>query len=128
MSTESLVSATLKTSTTPPDKRHRSIFDLSPDFFDSCRLLSLSATLSSQYEVSAENSSCKTIDDTNGCFEDENFKYGVGLSRWTCNTCKTEFESLQDQRQHFKSDVHRFNVNFFFFLFLYYFKIQGCDL
>ncbi|KAG6403249.1 hypothetical protein SASPL_135466 [Salvia splendens] len=26
------------------------------------------------------------------------------MQRWSCNTCKAEFESLQDQRYHFKSD------------------------
>ncbi|KAJ0052567.1 hypothetical protein Pint_00273 [Pistacia integerrima] len=111
MSTESLINATPTTTTTPQDKRHRSIFDLSPDFFDSCRLLSPSTILSSEYEASFEDSSSKTLDDTDGYVEeDKNSKQGVGLNRWTCNTCKTEFESLQDQRQHFKSDVHRFNV------------------
>lgn len=30
--------------------------------------------------------------------------------RWSCNTCKAEFESLHDQRSHFKSDIHRLNI------------------
>ncbi|KAG5251477.1 ankyrin repeat and zinc finger domain-containing protein [Salix suchowensis] len=34
----------------------------------------------------------------------------VTIPRWTCNTCKAEFDSLQDQRFHFKSDIHRINV------------------
>ncbi|ERN19487.1 hypothetical protein AMTR_s00069p00197120 [Amborella trichopoda] len=33
-----------------------------------------------------------------------------GMRRWSCNTCKSEFESLEEQRSHFKSDIHRFNV------------------
>ncbi|KAH7434578.1 hypothetical protein KP509_06G024000 [Ceratopteris richardii] len=33
------------------------------------------------------------------------------MSKWTCNTCnKIEFSSLEEQRSHFKSDLHRFNV------------------
>nr|GEX48491.1 ankyrin repeat and zinc finger domain-containing protein 1 [Tanacetum cinerariifolium] len=30
--------------------------------------------------------------------------------RWRCNTCELSFECLNDQRSHFKSDFHRFNI------------------
>lgn len=71
------------------------------DFFDSCCLLNPSVrfgpVLSPPFdpEAAAEKSS------KDG---------GVILDRWTCNTCKIEFASLQDQRSHFKSDVHRLNI------------------
>lgn len=45
--------------------------------------------------------------------EDEEAKpssIGMSLTRWSCNTCKADFDSLEDQRSHFKSDIHRFNV------------------
>lgn len=44
--------------------------------------------------------------------EDEESKASsVGsLTRLTCNTCRADFDSLEDQRSHFKSDIHRFNV------------------
>lgn len=32
------------------------------------------------------------------------------MQNWTCNTCRVEFDSLHDQRSHFKSDIHRFNI------------------
>jgi hypothetical protein len=34
------------------------------------------------------------------------------MTRWSCTTCHAmEFSSLDDQRSHFKSDFHRFNVS-----------------
>lgn len=83
------------------NKLPRSIYDLNVDFFDSCFLLNPSVrfgpVLSPAFdpEAAAEKSS------KDG---------GVNLDRWTCNTCKIEFASLQDQRSHFKSDIHRLNV------------------
>ncbi|KAA8515953.1 hypothetical protein F0562_019132 [Nyssa sinensis] len=41
---------------------------------------------------------------------DEQHSTKTVLQRWSCNTCKAEFDSLQDQRSHFKSDIHRFNI------------------
>ncbi|KAL5792552.1 hypothetical protein ACOSP7_001146 [Xanthoceras sorbifolium] len=107
--TESLTSTTTTTAT--QEKRHRSIFDLPPNFFDSCRLLSSTATSVSETNGGFEDSARETLDETDDFEKEErSSKSGVALSRWTCNTCKTEFESLQDQRSHFKSDIHRFNV------------------
>jgi hypothetical protein len=34
------------------------------------------------------------------------------LERWTCKGCAAVFHSLDQQRSHFKSDFHRFNVSF----------------
>ncbi|KAK9273458.1 hypothetical protein L1049_018268 [Liquidambar formosana] len=86
------------------EKRHRSIFDVPSDFFDSCRLLpSPSSIISELVETSTLN------DDEDEEKVEQSTKI-AGLSRWSCNSCKAEFESLQDQRSHFKSDLHRFNV------------------
>ncbi|KAJ7951007.1 Ankyrin repeat and zinc finger domain-containing protein 1 [Quillaja saponaria] len=81
------------------------------NFFDSCRLLpSLNSSISDRLQNTENlNQSLKNLDLTenkdNGIQNDV-----VALPRWTCNTCKVEFDSLQDQRSHFKSDIHRFNV------------------
>ncbi|KAF8111481.1 hypothetical protein N665_0074s0015 [Sinapis alba] len=82
------------------DKLPRSIFDLNVDFFNSCCLLNPSVrfgpVLSPAFDPEAAEKSSKDG--------------GVVLDRWTCNTCKIEFVSLQDQRSHFKSDIHRLNI------------------
>lgn len=33
------------------------------------------------------------------------------LQRWACKGCGALFQSLDEQRSHFKSDIHRFNVS-----------------
>ncbi|XP_028798032.1 ankyrin repeat and zinc finger domain-containing protein 1 isoform X2 [Neltuma alba] len=90
-------------------KRHRSIFELQPEFFHSCRLLASPRLSASDNLQNCYNSVHETVDpiekDADG-FQDVVFS----VPRWTCNTCKAQFDSLQDQRLHFKSDVHRFNV------------------
>ncbi|KAK6260792.1 VLRF1/Vms1 - like 1 [Theobroma cacao] len=91
------------------EKRQRSIFDLPPYFFDSCRLLSPSLTSDFDSLSISENSSLENQNNTDDG-EEKSSVIGVAVPRWTCNTCKAEFDSLQDQRSHFKSDVHRFNV------------------
>ncbi|KAF6160365.1 hypothetical protein GIB67_019134 [Kingdonia uniflora] len=86
----------------------RSLFDLPLDFFDSCRLLhDGSSSLSEPFETS---SSSNPINDNQQILESEEEVKMKNLTRWSCNTCKVEFDSLQDQRSHFKSDLHRFNV------------------
>ncbi|XP_022770311.1 ankyrin repeat and zinc finger domain-containing protein 1 [Durio zibethinus] len=107
MASEPLPFASAATSS--QERRQRSIFDLPANFFDSCRLLSPSLAsvfepLSISEKFSLENQN--NTDET----EAESSKNGVAVPRWTCNTCKVEFDSLQDQRSHFKSDIHRFNV------------------
>ncbi|KAI9079899.1 hypothetical protein K1719_038145 [Acacia pycnantha] len=91
------------------EKRRRSIFELPPDFFLSCRLLA-----SPQSSASDNLQNCNDlVDETLDLIEnDANGSQDVVVSmpRWTCNTCKDQFESLQYQRLHFKSDIHRFNV------------------
>ncbi|XP_021748288.1 ankyrin repeat and zinc finger domain-containing protein 1-like isoform X1 [Chenopodium quinoa] len=96
-----------------PDKRPQSIFDLPQDFFDCCRLLppaklhhhppssSTEAALTSKQQLQEE------IPEDDEIFNDTcNFS----MNTWSCNICKSEFDSLLDQRSHFKSDLHRFNV------------------
>lgn len=97
-------------------KRHRSIFEVPPDFFDSCRLLHPAFSSLPDFEISQddgveESSSEKDVSGNNiNSINDTND--AKVMQRWSCNTCKAEFESLQDQRFHFKSDLHRFNVCF----------------
>ncbi|XP_010479596.1 PREDICTED: ankyrin repeat and zinc finger domain-containing protein 1-like [Camelina sativa] len=81
-------------------KQPRSIFDLPADFFDSCRLSNPSETQSSTWLIPVPPAE----------EEKKKKKDGVILDRWTCNTCKIDFSSLQDQRSHFKSDLHRLNI------------------
>nr|GEW34364.1 ankyrin repeat and zinc finger domain-containing protein 1 [Tanacetum cinerariifolium] len=81
----------------------RSIFELPSGFLDSCRLLESPSTYAAVISDHVTNTYKKEdIDDddiTNN-----------NVERLTCNTCKSSFDSLQDQRSHFKSDFHRFNV------------------
>ncbi|KAK4418746.1 Ankyrin repeat and zinc finger domain-containing protein 1 [Sesamum alatum] len=94
-------------------KRQRSVFEVPSDFFDSCRLLD--SPLSSLPDTDAHqenalrqsNAEKEIIEDSNN---DSNSNGAKAMQRWSCNTCKAEFESLQDQRFHFKSDLHRFNI------------------
>ncbi|EEF50408.1 conserved hypothetical protein [Ricinus communis] len=95
----------------PQEKRNRSIFNVPANFFDACCLLSPSATsVSDTFERSENSTIAKTLDDETDDKEDKIYKNDAPIPRLTCNTCKAEFESLQDQRSHFKSDIHRINV------------------
>ncbi|WOG95466.1 hypothetical protein DCAR_0414785 [Daucus carota subsp. sativus] len=82
------------------EKRHRSIFELPQNYFSSCRLLQSPTSI---YEPPLQNPKFESL-----TLDDSDKKNS--MQKWTCNTCKTEFESLQDQRGHFKSDLHRFNI------------------
>ena len=101
--------ATATTFTT--EKRHRSIFEVPGNFFDSCILLPSPHSFPPSTTETSKNSAPQTLDSDETQPEDENRSQNAVVShRWTCNTCKAEFDSLQDQRSHFKSDIHRFNV------------------
>ncbi|XP_057980286.1 uncharacterized protein LOC131166070 [Malania oleifera] len=93
------------------DTRYTSIFSLPADFFNSCRLLPPHFPLSSSSFSEPRDSSATSTIETQGedSYKDPDSE-NAALSRWSCNTCKVEFESLNDQRSHFKSDFHRFNV------------------
>ncbi|CAN0824562.1 Ankyrin repeat and zinc finger domain-containing protein 1 [Linum grandiflorum] len=107
----STTTAKTAVATTPtPEKRHRSIFDVPKDFFDSCSVLSPSATSVSPAVDKSENGNLGELPEERDASEIESSKATAALPRWTCNTCKAEFDSLEDQRSHFKSDIHRINV------------------
>ncbi|XP_058086584.1 uncharacterized protein LOC131233802 [Magnolia sinica] len=89
------------------EQRSRSVFDLPSDFFNSCRLLSESGrALSSSAPLEISASEEEPLKEE----EEEKGKERKPNPRLSCNTCKADFDSLQDQRSHFKSDIHRFNV------------------
>ncbi|XP_074279954.1 uncharacterized protein LOC141605177 isoform X2 [Silene latifolia] len=116
MATSAAVIATAHGGGNQTDKRPRSIFELPENFFDSCRLLPPGKHLTPPAaDVAADETlispAAEKIDQLNN---DNNIISSSSSSnvmcRWSCNTCKAEFESLFDQRSHFKSDLHRFNV------------------
>ncbi|CAL5025866.1 unnamed protein product [Urochloa decumbens] len=92
-----------------PEKRPpRSLFDLPSEFFDSSALLRAHpSTAPSAAEPSEPSRSTPTTQQQQQPSEAAGF-------RWTCNICAAEFESLQEQREHFKSDLHRLNVKLSF--------------
>ncbi|KAH6830820.1 zinc finger protein-like protein [Perilla frutescens var. hirtella] len=95
-------------------KRQRSIFEVPPDFFDSCRLFHSTSSRLPDFEISPddgveESKSEKELIESRD-YDSNQTNSGKIMQRWSCNTCKAEFESLQDQRFHFKSDLHRFNI------------------
>ncbi|PUZ48551.1 hypothetical protein GQ55_7G253800 [Panicum hallii var. hallii] len=82
----------------------RSLFDLPSEFFDSTVLLRAHpSTAPFVVEPSEPSRPPPTTQ------QQQQPSEAVGF-RWTCNTCAAEFESLQEQREHFKSDLHRLNV------------------
>ncbi|WVZ86794.1 hypothetical protein U9M48_033526 [Paspalum notatum var. saurae] len=89
----------------PPEKRPpRSLFDLPSEFFDSYVLLRVHpSTAPSAVEPSEPSRPPPPTQQPQQLSE-------ASGSRWTCHTCASEFESLQEQREHFKSDLHRLNV------------------
>ncbi|KAL0428990.1 UNVERIFIED_CONTAM: Ankyrin repeat and zinc finger domain-containing protein 1 [Sesamum radiatum] len=94
-------------------KRQRSIFELPSDFLDSCRLLDSPLSSFPDTDVSQENALQQSNSENEMIENSNNYNNNNGakaMERWSCNTCKAEFESLQDQRFHFKSDLHRFNT------------------
>ncbi|XP_077235587.1 zinc finger protein-like protein [Tasmannia lanceolata] len=96
------------------EQRGRSLFDFPSNFFNSCSLLSDNSQSTSSYSPftipseTLEHDNLKKKKNNNEEEEEKGTK--VIIPRWSCNTCKAEFDSLQDQRYHFKSDFHRFNV------------------
>lgn len=104
------------------EKRHRSIFELPATFFNSCRLLQSPFASPSSVEklsisdstdlVDGEESNYKQVEDSKGNINNFSASNATPMNRWSCSTCKAEFESLQEQRSHFKSDIHRLNVHF----------------
>ena len=108
------------------EKRHRSIFEVPSDFFDSSRLLPSPHSSVSEHFHNPDKSVAKTLDRVDNDVVNDSQNAVPPAPSWTCNTCKAQFESLQDQRSHFKSDIHRFNVrmnpSLFIIDFHWYFK------
>ncbi|KAL6882677.1 hypothetical protein ACP4OV_011367 [Aristida adscensionis] len=93
---------------TSPEKRPpRSLFDLASGFFDSSVLL---RTHPSSAPSAAEPSEPARPPPPPPQQQQQQQPSEAAGSRWTCNTCTAEFDSLQEQREHFKSDLHRLNV------------------
>ena len=90
---------------TPEKKPPRSLFDLPSDFFDSYALHRTHPALAPSPEEPSEPSRPAPVPSQ----QQQTPPEAAGF-RWTCNTCGAEFESLQEQRDHFKSDLHRLNV------------------
>ena len=49
---------------------------------------------------------------------EEGLEIGPGVQQgpvlpqnWACNGCRAVFQSLEEQRAHYKSDIHKFNVS-----------------
>ncbi|KAI3681636.1 hypothetical protein L6452_36438 [Arctium lappa] len=93
-----------------PRRLYRSIFELPPDFLDSCRLLEHPSTSSNAFISELATTATVTKESNLEDEESSKDKHVSSSERLTCNTCKSSFESLQDQRFHFKSDFHRFNI------------------
>ncbi|KAL5213799.1 hypothetical protein ABZP36_002951 [Zizania latifolia] len=87
----------------PESRPPRSLFDLPSDFFDSSALLGSRPSAAPSAAEPSESSRPAPVPPLSQPSE------AAGL-RWTCHTCASEFESLQEQREHFKSDLHRLNV------------------
>ncbi|KAI3701050.1 hypothetical protein L2E82_45693 [Cichorium intybus] len=73
-------------------RRSYSIFELPSNFFDSCRFTDLLPTpeLTNNLATTTGN----TVEERDLAQENN----ASSSERWTCNTCKTSFESLHDQR------------------------------
>ncbi|XP_078445637.1 zinc finger protein-like protein [Wolffia australiana] len=88
-----------------------SFFDLPSRFFESCSLISDLHEIPSVQPLA--NPCISRAFPAETTEEDE--KKGFDVPRrlepsWTCHRCRMKFESLEDQRLHFKSDLHQFNV------------------
>ncbi|KAL6973618.1 hypothetical protein U1Q18_027803, partial [Sarracenia purpurea var. burkii] len=91
------------------EKRPVSIFNVPSELFDSSHLLQSPTS----FPDTSETPSISAIKTLGGeISDDERCSVATkdSISRWSCNTCKAEFESLQGQRAHLKSDIHRFNI------------------
>ncbi|OEL21302.1 Ankyrin repeat and zinc finger domain-containing protein 1, partial [Dichanthelium oligosanthes] len=107
-----LLSSSQMAAVSPEKRPPRSLFDLPSEFFDSSVLLRAHpSTTPSAVEPSEPSRSPPTT-------QQQQPSEAAGF-RWTCNTCAAEFESLQEQREHFKSDLHRLNVSIFSLLLIW---------
>ncbi|KAJ0673128.1 putative transcription factor C2H2 family [Helianthus annuus] len=99
-----------------PKRRYCSIFKLPSNLITSFRLIELLSPSS----TTAFNNTSDEIETAS----EKNLIIHT-TDRLTCNTCNYSFHSLHDQRSHFKSDFHRFNViSLNLILILYFFFHQ----
>ncbi|KAL6651241.1 hypothetical protein ACP70R_010166 [Stipagrostis hirtigluma subsp. patula] len=89
----------------PEKKPPRSLFDIPSDFFD----LSVLLRAHPSSAPSAAEPSAPSRPPAPPAPAPQQPSEAAGF-RWTCNTCAAEFDSLLEQREHFKSDLHRLNV------------------
>ncbi|KAJ0483682.1 putative transcription factor C2H2 family [Helianthus annuus] len=82
-------------------RRHYSIFKLPSNIITSFRLIELLSP-SSTTALNNTSDEIQTASEKNVIIHT--------TDRLTCNTCNYSFHSLHDQRSHFQSDFHRFNV------------------
>lgn len=92
-----------QTSTNPYLRRPPYIFDLPPELLSSLII----KTLGSGGRPTAHNTELETVDQlaSRPATKDD----GIPKSA-SCKLCKTTFQNVQDQRQHVKSDFHRYNL------------------
>ncbi|CAN6466494.1 unnamed protein product [Victoria cruziana] len=92
------------------DRTSLSVFDLPSEFFVGARLFRGLRRDDPPYDL-GEGRGVPALAGSTGRVGDEDGWTNISnMSRWSCNTCRVEFESLEDQRSHFKSDFHRLNV------------------
>lgn len=85
-----------------PKKTNHSIFNLPSNFFNSSRFIESLST--------PELTTTTTATTTEATTEEKDENNYTSSERLTCNFCNYSFNSLHNQRSHFKSDFHRFNV------------------
>ncbi|XP_042461068.1 ankyrin repeat and zinc finger domain-containing protein 1-like [Zingiber officinale] len=111
-----MAAATTTSEKSRGERNRRSVFDLPSGFFESCHLLhglrpgQAEAPYPPPAAVAAGSDGEGAEPAIDTLRIGDKGKESSSSSRWTCNTCKAEFDSLQDQRSHFKSDLHRLNV------------------
>ncbi|KAK1274323.1 hypothetical protein QJS04_geneDACA020640 [Acorus gramineus] len=98
----------------PSEPKSRSLFDLLSDFFDSSSLLSFlpdpKPPQTTEIPTSTPPSTSDPLITIERSTDDDVKDTATRGPRWSCNTCRSEFDSLGDQRSHFQSDFHRFNI------------------
>lgn len=107
--TPEFISGRRNTAVNHQQHKNRSIFEIPSNFFDSCRLLESPSPSSIAVipELTTIENAIKASEEEEDLTKDENISF---TERLTCNICKSSFDALLDQRSHFKSDFHRFNV------------------
>ncbi|EPS61203.1 hypothetical protein M569_13596, partial [Genlisea aurea] len=88
----------------------RSIFEVLPGFFDSCSVIPSPFFPGSLHDVASDSAADESAAPNKATEHQNSDAEAKTMQRWSCNTCNIEFESLRDQRLHFKCDLHRLNI------------------